>query len=127
MMKENWCYKRGDLYYANLSPYQGSEQGGTRPVIVLQNNVGNIYCPTLIVAPLTSKIAEKKKLPTHYLVEDIPKLATSSLVLLEQIKTIDKSRIISYIGKVSGEQMRGIEDAMQISLGIYIPAEVEAP
>lgn len=127
MMKENWCYKRGDLYYANLNPYQGSEQGGTRPVIVLQNNVGNIYCPTLIVAPLTSKIAEKKKLPTHYLVEDIPKLATSSLVLLEQIKTIDKSRIISYIGKVSGEQMRGIEDAMQISLGIYIPAEVEAP
>ncbi|NCC87154.1 MAG: type II toxin-antitoxin system PemK/MazF family toxin [Clostridia bacterium] len=126
-MKENWCYKRGDLYYANLNPYQGSEQGGTRPVIVLQNNVGNIYCPTLIVAPLTSKIAEKKKLPTHYLVEDIPKLATSSLVLLEQIKTIDKSRIISYIGKVSGEQMRGIEDAMQISLGIYIPAEVEAP
>ena len=127
MMKENWCYKRGDLYYANLNPYQGSEQGDTRPVIVLQNNVGNIYCPTLIVAPLTSKIAEKKKLPTHYLVEDIPKLATSSLVLLEQIKTIDKSRIISYIGKVSGEQMRGIEDAMQISLGIYIPAEVEAP
>ena len=54
-MKEDWIYKRGDLYYANLNPYFGSEQGGTRPVLVLQNNVGNFFCPTLIVAPLTSK------------------------------------------------------------------------
>lgn len=59
-MKEDWIYKRGDLYYANLNPYFGSEQGGTRPVLVLQNNVGNFFCPTLIVAPLTSKWIKKK-------------------------------------------------------------------
>lgn len=63
-MKEDWIYKRGDLYYANLNPYFGSEQGGTRPVLVLQNNVGNFFCPTLIVAPLTSKWIKKKELPT---------------------------------------------------------------
>lgn len=60
-MKEDWIYKRGDLYYANLNPYFGSEQGGTRPVLVLQNNVGNFFCPTLIVAPLTSKWIKKKE------------------------------------------------------------------
>ena len=68
-MKEDWIYKRGDLYYANLNPYFGSEQGGTRPVLVLQNNVGNFFCPTLIVAPLTSKWIKKKELPTHYALE----------------------------------------------------------
>lgn len=62
-MKEDWIYKRGDLYYANLNPYFGSEQGGTRPVLVLQNNVGNFFCPTLIVAPLTSKWIKKRSCP----------------------------------------------------------------
>ena len=71
-MKEDWIYKRGDLYYANLNPYFGSEQGGTRPVLVLQNNVGNFFCPTLIVAPLTSKWIKKKELPTHYALESVP-------------------------------------------------------
>ena len=105
-MKEDWIYKRGDLYYANLNPYFGSEQGGTRPVLVLQNNVGNFFCPTLIVAPLTR---------------------LKSVVLLEQIKTIDKRRVLSYIGRVSREEMRAIDDALQVSLDIHIPEEMEAP
>ena len=94
-MKEDWIYKRGDLYYANLNPYFGSEQGGTRPVLVLQNNVGNFFCPTLIVAPLTSKWIKKKELPTHYALESVPELGLKSVVLLEQIKTIDKRRVLS--------------------------------
>ena len=77
-MKEDWIYKRGDLYYANLNPYFGSEQGGTRPVLVLQNNVGNFFCPTLIVAPLTSKWIKKKELPTHYALESVPELGLKS-------------------------------------------------
>lgn len=110
-MKEDWIYKRGDLYYANLNPYFGSEQGGTRPVLVLQNNVGNFFCPTLIVAPLTSKWIKKKELPTHYALESVPELGLKSVVLLEQIKTIDKRRVLSYIGRVSREEMRAIDDA----------------
>ena len=109
-MKEDWIYKRGDLYYANLNPYFGSEQGGTRPVLVLQNNVGNFFCPTLIVAPLTSKWIKKKELPTHYALESVPELGLKSVVLLEQIKTIDKRRVLSYIGRVSREEMRAIDD-----------------
>ena len=67
MMKENWVYRRGDIYMANLNPFKGSEQGGTRPVLVLQNNTGNLFCPTLIVAPLTTQVNKKKDQPTHYL------------------------------------------------------------
>lgn len=126
-MKEDWIYKRGDLYYANLNPYFGSEQGGTRPVLVLQNNVGNFFCPTLIVAPLTSKWIKKKELPTHYALESVPELGLKSVVLLEQIKTIGKRRVLSYIGRVSREEMRAIDDALQVSLDIHIPEEMEAP
>ena len=70
MMKENWVYRRGDIYMANLNPFKGSEQGGTRPVLVLQNNTGNLFCPTLIVAPLTTQVNKKKDQPTHYLLAD---------------------------------------------------------
>ena len=109
-MKENWTYRRGDIYLANLNPYIGSEQGGTRPVLLLQNNTGNFYCPTLIVAPLTARSMDG-----------------ASVVLLEQIKTIDKRRVVRYIGRVSREQMDGVNEALQISLGLYIPEEMEAP
>ncbi len=128
MLKENMTFKRGDIYKANLNPYKGSEQGGIRPVIVLQNNVGNFFSQTLVIAPLTSKVYQKKKLPTHYVVRDVPNLEEESLVLLEQIKTIDKQRVLEYIGRVSDEDMQGIEKAMKISLGFEIPVEVtEAP
>lgn len=127
MLKENWSYKRGDIYKVNLNPHRGSEQGGTRPVIVLQNNVGNYFSSTLVVAPLTSKVKSKKNLPTHYVIKNVPELAEESLVLLEQITTIDKSRVMEYIGKVSREEMKEIEKAIRVSLGFEIPAEIEAP
>ncbi len=123
---KDWVYRRGDIYIANLNPFRGSEQGGTRPVLVLQNNDGNFYCPTLIVAPLSSKL-KKPKQPTHYLLKKGRGLITDSIVELEQIKTIDKSRIERYIGKITPEQMSGVEEAVQKSLGMYIPECVEAP
>ena len=125
-LRENWVYRRGDIYIANLNPFKGSEQGGTRPVLVLQNNDGNYHCPTLIVAPLSSKI-KKQNLPTHYLLKKGNGLITDSIVELEQIRTIDKCRIRRYIGKASPEQMSGVEEAIHKSLGLYIPESVEAP
>lgn len=123
---EERSFKRGEIYVADLSPYVGSEQGGIRPVIILQNNLGNIFSPTLIVAPLTSRY-KKRNLPTHYLIEDVEELKTTSLVLLEQIKTIDKRRITEYIGQASKDDIKNIEKAVTISLGFEIPVEIDAP
>ena len=123
---DDWVYRRGDIYIANLNPFKGSEQGGTRPVLVLQNNDGNFYCPTLIVAPLSSKL-KKPNLPTHYLLKKGRGLMTDSIVELEQIKTIDKCRIKRYIGRITRTQMVGVEEAIQKSLGMEIPECVEAP
>ena len=107
---------RGEIYYADLDPVIGSEQGGERPVIILQNNKGNRHSPTVIVAPLTSNRV-KTTLPTH--VEISAKgLRTTSLVLLEQIRTIDKQRISDYVGAVSDSDMKLIENAVLISLEI---------
>ena len=93
--------KRGDIYYADLSPVVGSEQGGTRPVIVLQNNTGNRFYPTIIVAPFTSNKG-KKMLPTHLLMKsEETGLPKDSIVLLEQVRSIDKSRMVSEnVGKI---------------------------
>ena len=71
MLREDWIFRRGDIYLANLNPYFGSEQGGIRPVLVLQNNTGNYFCPTLIVAPMTSKTEKKRNLPTHLYIDQI--------------------------------------------------------
>ncbi len=125
-IKENWVFRRGDLYMANLNPFKGSEQGGTRPVVVLQNNDGNYHCPTLIVAPLTTKM-KKEYLSTHYVIQWAKGLKAPSMAELEQIKTIDKSRIMSYLGKVSREDMERIDEAIEKSLDLYIPLSVEAP
>ena len=126
MLKKGWIFRRGDLYMANLNPFRGSEQGGTRPVLVLQNNDGNYYCPTLIIAPLTTKL-KKCDLPTHYFVQSARGLSAPSIVELEQIKTIDKCRIQSYLGRFSAEQMSGVNEAIEHSLGLYIPECIEAP
>ena len=126
-MKEDWVYRRGDVYLANLDPYIGSEQGGTRPVVVLQNNMGNFFCPTLIVAPITSRCAKKPNQPTHYYAEHINGLDSPGMVLLEQIKTIDKRRVRKYLGKMSRNQMDEIGEAIETSLGLYVPEEMEAP
>ena len=125
-MRKSWVYRRGDIYIANLNPFRGSEQGGTRPVLILQNNDGNYYCPTLIVAPLSSKL-KKTDLPTHFLLKKGGGLVTDSIVELEQIKTIDKSRVKRYVGKITPEQMSGVEEAILKSLGMVIPESVEAP
>lgn len=97
--------KRGDLYYADLSPVIGSEQGGTRPVVVIQNDVGNKYSPTIIISAITSQI-NKTKLPTHVEVEQGFGLPKNSVVLLEQIRTIDKKRLREKIGKFDEDTMR---------------------
>ena len=109
--------KRGDIYYADLNPVVGSEQGGIRPIVVLQNNVGNKYSPTVIAAATTSKLF-KAKLPTHIELskEDTP-LPRDSVVLLEQIRTIDKSRIKEKIGELPPQLMQQIDDALLLSLG----------
>ncbi len=123
---DNHSYRRGEIYYADLNPFYGSEQGGIRPVIVLQNNTGNIHCPTLIVAPITSRPGKKPLQPTH-----CPLLGNSglspSLVLLEQVKTIDKRRVRKYIGKVTPQQMSDIDCALEISLGLPFAEDTEAP
>ena len=126
-MKEDWIYRRGDVYLANLDPYIGSEQGGARPVVVLQNNTGNFYCPTLIIAPITSRGSKKSSQPTHYYAEHIHGLDCPGMVLLEQIKTIDKRRIKKYLGRMSRQQMDEIGEAIETSLGLYVPEEMEAP
>ena len=117
-MKENWIYRRGDVYLANLDPYIGSEQGGTRPVVVLQNNTGNYYCPTLIVAPITSKSGKKPSQPTHYYAERIRGLELPGMVLLEQIFTIDKERIQRLLGQTTPDEMYQINEALMNSLDL---------
>ena len=112
--------KRGDIYYADLSPVVGSEQGGVRPVLIVQNDVGNKYSPTVIAAAITSQ-RDKTKLPTHIKVDaDESGLAKDSIVLLEQIRTIDKSRLKKYIGKVDQNSANAIESASMISLGLDV-------
>ena len=117
-MKENWIYRRGDVYLANLDPYIGSEQGGTRPVVVLQNDVGNRYAPTLIVATVTSRTEKKRYQPTHVLIAHNTAFEKPSVVQLEQIFTIDKSRIQRFLGKTTRNEMRRIEEALMNSLEI---------
>ena len=109
-------FKRGELYYADLSPVVGSEQGGVRPVLIIQNNVGNKYSPTVIVAAITSQI-NKAKLPTHIELNTSYGLAKNSVVLLEQLRTLDKRRLKDKIGVVDNIKMKRIDSALLISLG----------
>ena len=125
-IRPDWRFRRGDIYLANLNPFTGSEQGGTRPVLVLQNNDGNFYCPTLIIAPMTTQL-KKLDQPTHFLIQNNPALSAPSMVEFEQIKTIDKSRVKGYMGKLTKEQLGENDDYLKISLGMYIPETVEAP
>lgn len=117
-MMKNWEYRRGDIYLADLSPFCGSEQGGVRPVVVIQNNTGNKHAPTLVVATITAKTRKKTKQPTHYLMRNSPALSRPSMVMLEQLRTIDKQRIIRYLGKATRREMRGIDSALRVSLDL---------
>ena len=109
--------KRGDVYYADLSPIVGSEQGGVRPVLVLQNDIGNKYSPTIIVSAITSQL-NKAKLPTHISLQASAGLSKNSVVLLEQIRTIDKQRLKEKIGHIDDETMQQVNDALSISFGM---------
>ncbi|MDT8716107.1 type II toxin-antitoxin system PemK/MazF family toxin [Clostridium sp. 19966] len=110
--------KRGDIFYADLSPVVGSEQGGIRPVIIIQNDVGNKYSPTIIVAAITSQI-NKAKLPTHVEISSEEYgLNKDSVVLLEQIRTLDKRRLKEKIGHMKDEDMKLVNEALLISLGL---------
>ena len=126
-LRPDWIYKRGDVYWADLNPFFGSEQGGTRPVLVLQNDAGNFFSPTLIVAPMSSQVDKRTDLPTHIVLEQVRGLDGPSLIMLEQLKTIDKRRVRSYAGKLTKEQMAAVEAALTGTLGIYITEAVEAP
>ena len=107
---------RGDIFFADLSPVVGSEQDGFRPVLVIQNDVGNNHSPTVIVAPISSQIKNTDQ-PTHVLLPSDLGLPEKSMVMLEQIRTIDKQRILGYIGQTDGRTMQNINKAMRISLG----------
>lgn len=122
-MANNIIVKRGDIYYADLSPVVGSEQGGTRPVVVVQNDIGNKYSPTIIVCAITSQI-NKAKLPTHIEVKSGNfGLAKDSVILLEQIRTIDKRRLKEKVGRCDDSVMERIDRVLQISLGMYMQSE----
>lgn len=127
--------KRGDIYYADLSPVIGSEQGGLRPVLIIQNDIGNRYSPTVIAAAITSRMS-KTKLPTHIEVcrsdsaagENAGNgLSKDSVILLEQIRTLDKRRLKEKMGHLDETVMRQVNDAIQISFGLMTGAQEPDP
>ena len=112
--------KRGDIYYADLSPVVGSEQGGVRPVLIIQNDTGNRYSPTVIAAAITSQTG-KARLPTHIdlPVEESCGLSRDSVVLLEQVSTLDKKRLREHMGKVDDKAMKKVDNAIAVSFGLH--------
>ncbi len=113
--------QRGDIYYANLSPVTGSEQGGIRPVLIVQNDSGNCHSPTVIAAAITGYV-EGKRQPTHVRLKDSScGLFRDSTVLLEQLRTLDKSRLSEYMGSVGEDKMREVDAALNVSVGLTAP------
>lgn len=109
--------KRGDIYYADLNPTVGCEQGGIRPVLIIQNNTGNHFSPTVIAAAITGR--RKKDMPTHVLLdEEGTRLFTDSCILLEQVRTIDRERLKEYVGHADEETMRKVDNAIAVSFGL---------
>ncbi|MBT9158137.1 MAG: Endoribonuclease EndoA [Firmicutes bacterium] len=110
--------KRGDIFYADLSPVVGSEQGGVRPVLIVQNDVGNKYSPTVVIAAITSQI-DKARLPTHVELSSLDTgLERNSVILLEQVRTIDKQRLTHKVAHLESDVMERVNAALQISLGL---------
>ncbi len=116
MPEETRIIRRGDVYYADLNPVEGSEQGGVRPVLIIQNNIGNRYSPTVIAAAITGR--PKKLLPTHIFLDCAGGLHKGSFVLLEQIRTLDRSRLLNYAGRINERKMAEIDGALAISVGL---------
>ncbi|PJE49037.1 type II toxin-antitoxin system PemK/MazF family toxin [Pediococcus damnosus] len=110
--------KRGDIFYADLSPVVGSEQGGLRPVLIVQNNIGNHYSPTVIVAAITAKI-QKPKMPTHVGITAAETgVERNSVILLEQIRIIDKQRLKDQVGQLAASKMLEVDTALKVSVGL---------
>lgn len=109
--------KRGQIYYVDFGEGVGSEQGGIRPAVVVQNDIGNKYSPTTIVAPITSRRG-KKKIPTHFWLDKTAGLPRDSQVLLEQVRVVNKTRMIELVGEVSKSDQQGIDKALSISVGL---------
>jgi mRNA interferase MazF len=109
--------KRGEMYYADLDPAIGSEQSGFRPVLIIQNDTGNRHSPTVVIAAITGK-PKKTNMPTHYMIPVESGLEAPSVVLLEQVRTIDKCRLEQYIGHLDESTMKGIDQAIAVSLGL---------
>jgi mRNA interferase MazF len=116
LQEQKRIIRRGDVFYADLSPVVGCEQSGIRPVLIIQNDIGNRYSPTVIVAAITSR--PKKELPTHVEIGCMEPLQKNSVVLLEQIRTIDRIRLLEYIGSLSELRMISIDQALSLSLGL---------
>lgn len=112
--------RRGDIYFADLCPVVGSEQGGVRPVLIIQNNTGNHYSPTVIAAAITGR--KKKPMPTHVSVS-AEGLSEESTVLLEQIRTIDRQRLLHYVNHLDKNAMRPVDKAISVSLGLESDSE----
>lgn len=110
-------YKKGEIYFADFNTGMGSEQLGIRPVVIIQNDMGNKFSPTVIVAAITSQ--RKKDLPTHVKIR-IEGLPGESIIMLEQIRTIDKNRLICYVGKLDETTIKSVEKAINISFGIEV-------
>lgn len=110
--------KRGELYYADLSPVIGSEQGGIRPILIVQNDIGNKYSPTVIAAAITSQM-NKAKLPTHIEIDTTCGLSKDSVILTEQLRTLDKRRLKEKIGEIDIVIMEKVNNALMISLGFF--------
>ena len=109
---------RGEIYFADLSPVIGSEQGGCRPVLIIQNDVGNRFSATVIVAALSGQIHNKGGLPTHHIIRWYPGLKEDSVILLEQIRTIDKKRIRNYVGMLNEKDMEEVNIFLKLSFGL---------
>ena len=114
-------YQRGDMYFADLGRGVGSEQQGYRPVVIIQNNLGNKHSPTVIIAAISSRVGVKPKLPTHYYINAEDGLELPSIILLEQIRTVDKRRLTTYIGRLSEEHISGMDHALAVSIDLIKP------
>lgn len=122
-MKESWIFRRGDLYLADLGKSSSSKYTGVRPVILIQNNIGNCHCETVTVIPLVACGTKWKRHPTHYIIRKVKGLRGSFIVPCEQIYTCDKTCMIRYLGRVTKSQLHGIDGAVKIQLG-YIATEI---
>lgn len=120
----NITIKKGDIYYADLTPVVGSEQGGIRPVLIIQNDIGNYYSPTVIAAAITSRF-QKHSIPTHIKLEpEVRGLRRNSIVFLEQVHTIDRMQLRGYIGSLNGNMMQKVDQAIRISFGLEKQSQV---